>query len=313
MTGEYEVNVRNKYVEYTFKVNRKISLLTGASATGKTSLVDALRNDFSVVTSTVEVYAPLPKDVYSVLSSVHNSIIVLDEECSFLGSDAFSTAAKVTDNYLVLITRKNLEALPFSILSIFEFKERAKSAGALRPMYLNFAAQRYRDNKKTVLPSKVIVEDSNSGYEFFSKSLSCPVISAEGKSNVEKVLMAEVQRGTNGIAVIVDGAAFGSCVEGVMSIYKVFGRKLNIVVLAPESFEWLLLKFAYSRVKAVQDRLVEPWKFCDVSKYFSLERYFTSLLTQAGLNNVPKRYTKSELNPYFLRYSDSVLKYLGLK
>lgn len=29
MIGEYEVNVRNKDVEYTFKVNRKISLLTG--------------------------------------------------------------------------------------------------------------------------------------------------------------------------------------------------------------------------------------------------------------------------------------------
>lgn len=42
MTGEYEVNVRNKYVEYTFKVNRKISLLTGASATGKTSFLKYL-------------------------------------------------------------------------------------------------------------------------------------------------------------------------------------------------------------------------------------------------------------------------------
>lgn len=313
MIGEYEVNVRNKDVEYTFKVNRKISLLTGKSSTGKTSLVNALRNRFSIITSKVEVRAPLPEDVYLVLSSVHNSIIVLDEECTFLGSDAFSVAARATDNYLVLITRKSLESLPFSILSIFEFKEQTKSAGALRPMYLNFAAQRYMDSKRTTLPSKVIVEDTNSGYDFFSRSLSCSVISAEGKSNVEKVLMTEVRRGTDGIAVIVDGATFGSCVEGVMSICKVFRHKLNIVVLAPESFEWLLLKFAYSKVNAVQDRLLEPWKFCDVSKYFSLERYFTSLLTQAGLNNAPKQYTKSELNPYFLRYSDSVLKYLGLK
>lgn len=40
MTGEYEVNVRNKFVEYTFKVNIKIYLLTGASATGITSFFD---------------------------------------------------------------------------------------------------------------------------------------------------------------------------------------------------------------------------------------------------------------------------------
>lgn len=68
--------------------------------------------------------------------------------------------------------------------------------------------------KFPIEPEKIIVEDSNSGYEFFKN------ISAEK------------------ICIVADGAAIG---PEMNRLYKETLKKKNIHLYLPESFEWLIL------------------------------------------------------------------------
>ena len=70
---------------------------------------------------------------------------------------------------------------------------------------------------------------------FRQKGVNC--FSAGGKSNIIRQLeQSQNEEGT--ILVIVDGAAFGSEMKDISECIKTQG---NIVLYAPESFEWLLL------------------------------------------------------------------------
>lgn len=43
MTGSYDIVVKNSIVQFKFRVSRNITILRGDSATGKTTLVDMVR------------------------------------------------------------------------------------------------------------------------------------------------------------------------------------------------------------------------------------------------------------------------------
>ena len=82
-----------------------------------------------------------------------------------------------------------------------------------------------------------LVEDSNSGYEFFSaiaqeNSMRC--ISAKGKSNIFNFVSTNE---VDNMIIIADGAAFGSQIARVTNAI----RDKNITLYLPESFEWLVL------------------------------------------------------------------------
>ena len=43
MVGAYKISIRSKRVKYEFLVRRQITIISGNSATGKTTLVDMVR------------------------------------------------------------------------------------------------------------------------------------------------------------------------------------------------------------------------------------------------------------------------------
>ena len=144
-----------------------------------------------------------------------------------------------------------------------------------------------------IQPEYVITEDSNSGFDFFSslsaeKHINC--ISANGKSNIIKRLQEKKICGT--VLVIVDGAAFGSEMRDVS---KYLEAEKNIVLYAPESFEWLLLAsntIPHLNVSAI---LEQPENYIDSAKYISWERYFTDLLIDSTKDSPLWRYAKKKL------------------
>ena len=86
------------------------------------------------------------------------------------------------------------------------------------------------DTDKIENPDLVIVEDSNSGYQFFSDVFSqygITCISANGKSNIYSEL---VTREYSTALVIADGSAFGPETERVLSLKKA----RNIILYLPE-------------------------------------------------------------------------------
>ena len=143
----------------------------------------------------------------------------------------------------------------------------------------------------------MLVEDTNSGYEFFS-ALSADnqqtVISAEGNSGVFKKLL-ELDS-SESCLVIADGAAFGSEIDRVM---KLIQDADNVILYLPESFEWLILMSGLIDGTRIHEILDNTENHILSEKYFSWEQYFTALLIDETKDTYLS-YSKKRLNPVYL-------------
>ena len=150
-----------------------------------------------------------------------------------------------------------------------------------------------------ICPQYVITEDSNSGYEFFSElskesNISCTA--ANGKSNIIFNLQKMGEKDGTGL-IIVDGAAFGSEMRDISEYMKAEG---NIVLYAPESFEWLLLSTNMIPNIRVSQILEYPENHIDSREYVSWERFFTSVLVSQSQDNPLWAYSKKKLPDVYL-------------
>ena len=189
--------------------------------------------------------------------------------------------------------------LPYSAMEVYGIKNKAgnRYQGTKRlyssfyPLYAQTTAQPGR-------PDIVIVEDSHSGFEFFSavcKRYGIQCISANGKGRVyQAILDCSPQQE---LLVIADGAAFGPEMERVLSLSYV--RSLSIYL--PESFEWLILQSGVIRSETIQPILSSPSEYVESSQYFSWEQFFTDLLVTESHQMPYLRYQKSALNPDYLQ------------
>ena len=305
MIGSHEIVVQNRRVQYKFTLYRNITILQGDSATGKTTLIEMIAahqtaGDASGVTIKCDVSCVvLPiLNWQLILASTHNSIVFIDEGDSFIASNDFASAVKNSDNYFVIATRRALTALPYSTAEIYGIKNRAGSRyQGTKRIYSGFFPLYRIENTLPVKPNLVIVEDSNSGYEFFKQvcddhGLTC--VSAQGKSNIYKTVVACPS--DQNILVIADGAAFGSEINRITALMK---QRKNITVCLPESFEWLILKSGIIVSAHLHDILGHPSDYIESSKYFSWERFFTHLLTEQTQETY-LRYNKQHLNEVYL-------------
>lgn len=163
-----------------------------------------------------------------------------------------------------------------------------------------------KDYTKPVKPERVIVEDSNSGYEFFcglAKQNVYMVISAGGKSNIFSEILKNPNEKT---LIIADGAAFGSEMDRVM---KQVQRNKGIFLYLPESFEWLILRSGIIQATDLNTILEKPENFIESKKFFSWERFFSELLI-AVTNDTYLKYTKRKLNEVYL-HEDIADKIVG--
>jgi hypothetical protein len=213
------------------------------------------------------------------LEEIRDSIVFIDEGNLFITTDEFSTALKKSDNYYVIVTRESLPNLPYSVEEIYGIKNSGKY-GTLQQTYQEF----YRiygevtNYNIAFRPDVVVVEDSNAGYDFFesvAEDRNWVTVSAEGKSNIYKVLKRYDD--DKKVLVIADGAAFGSEMDRVM---KKVDSTLGKAVFLPESFEWLILKSEIINDKEVETILEEPSGFIESKDYMSWERFFTALLIE---------------------------------
>ncbi|MBP5362187.1 MAG: hypothetical protein J6Y71_04090 [Ruminococcus sp.] len=175
MIGEYEVIVKSLRLQYKFTISRNITILRGDSATGKTTLIDMI-NSYQQNGTSSGISISCKKNCTVLtgirwqenLRSIHDSIVFIDEGDKFALSEEFARAAQESDNYYVIATRASLSNLPYSIKEIYGIK--------------NISGNRYQGTKRLFSefyplcnvdvdliqkPDLVIVEDSNSGFQFF--------------------------------------------------------------------------------------------------------------------------------------------------
>lgn len=303
MKGSYHIIVQNNRLRYELNIRRNITIIRGDSATGKTALLNLLEQAATLGESSgIEVLCERPcrtlrgNDWNIVLPGLHDQILFLDEENRFVKSQEFAEAVKASSNYFVIVTREDLPNLPYSADEIYGIHVSGKYHDLRRTyneMYRIYSPELFSGK---VEPEKVVVEDSNSGYEFFRAvcaeyNISC--LSAGGKSKLKQTVSQNGEQ----ILIVADGAAIGSEMN---ELYQLMKTNPHLKCYLPESFEWLILKSGQVDGKAVQDILEHPEDFIDSQEYFSWERYFTALLVESTRDSY-LRYSKSKLNGAYLQ------------
>lgn len=322
MRGEHQVVVRNNRLQIKLLIRCNLTILQGNSATGKTTLLELIdQYDEMGEASGVVVNCDVPCKVLSGrswerdLADISDSIVFIDEDSTFMRSHEFAHAARNSNNYYVLVARESMAQLPYSVDEIYGLRNTGR-ASSKYPAYSRVYASTYRiygdDSFVGERPELVVVEDSNSGYEFFSalcekSGVACE--SAGGKSRIYDVVR---DCEAKSVLVIADGASFGPEMELVTSLR----RFKDVRLFLPESFEWLVLESGLIGGKEVRNMLRHPADYIESSEFFSWEQFFTSELIEATRGSY-LAYGKAQLNPCYLQQREraaieGVLPDLGL-
>ena len=269
MTGAYRVVVQNRKIKFDFEIRRNITILRGDSATGKTTLVEMIR-EYEELGPDSGIELQCEKDCVVLsgrqwekqLSDLSQSIVFIDEGNAFTASKEFAAAIQKTDNYYVLVTREGLETLPYSVTEIYGIRA-SKHFGDLKQTYNEFFRIYGKPmGLEKLKPVAIITEDSNSGFQFFQavcaeNGIFCE--SAGGKSNIFKMLS---DRAGENVLVVADGAAFGSQMERIMQLLAL---QPDSHIYLPESFEWLILRSGFNNAENCQSpqvgRHIQPVGF----------------------------------------------------
>lgn len=306
MKGSYHIIVANRYLKYEFDIRRNLTLIQGNSATGKTTLIDMIRESALEKKSGITISCKkrcrvLEGDLWKEqLQFIKDSILFIDEGSSFVETEEFATAVKNSNNYYVIVTRENLEMLPISVEEVYGIHSSGKY-GSLEPvyheMYHIYQTDQKRHNELPIKPQILLIEDSNAGYEFYAdisqkRKLGC--FSAEGKSNIFYWLINNLTDAE--VLVIADGAAFASQMNKILHLMENYE---NLHLYLPESFEQLLLKSAIQKDSEVEKILRNPCDYIESSEYFSWERFFTKFLIEKTQGTY-LQYQKNKLNSNYL-------------
>lgn len=303
MKGKYHIVVQNNRLRYEFDIKRNITIIRGDSATGKTTLINMLQSASSLGESSgIDVICEKQCRVLNgpdwqiILPNLHDQIIFLDEENQFIKTPEFAASVKSSDNYYVIVTREDLPTLPYSVDEIYGIHTSGKYHDLKRTYNEMYRIYTTNEFIGKVRPDTVIIEDSNSGYDFFKNvcaeaGINCN--SAQGKSNL-RIAMAEAE-GKN-ILAIADGAAIG---PEMNELYQFMKHTPLAKCYLPESFEWLILKSGLIDGRTIQIILEHPENYVDSEKFFSWERYFTALLIDYSQDSYLK-YNKRKLNEAYL-------------
>jgi hypothetical protein len=309
MKGTHRVVVSTKRLKYDFVIRRNITIIQGNSATGKTTLVDMIREAVNNP-SGASVDLICDKKCFVLdgtlwkeqLTAVSNSIVFIDEGNEFIKTIEFSKFIQNTDNYYVIVTRESLPTLPYSVEEIYGIKSSGKY-GKLEQKFNEFYRIYGSDiYKQSIHPDTVLTEDSNSGYQFFKSICDDTHIKCEslnGKSNIFQYLNSH---DNENILVIVDGAAFGSEMHRVTELIR---DKKGVAIYLPESFEWLVLLSGVVKNSMLNSILERPADYIESNEYFSWERFFTAILIDMTKDSY-LAYTKKKLNSVYL--TDTVKK-----
>ena len=298
MIGRYEIEIYNNRVHYFLDVKRNLTILQGNSATGKTELIRLISEyEENGASSGITVKCDVKCTVLTNvdwelrLAALQHSIIFIDETAGFIRSKEFAVMVRGSDNYFVIVTRDDLDQLPYSVDEIYGLKTDNSKYKEFRKVYNELYKLYYAKLNDCASPERVITEDTNSGQQCFSLIYPCQCEPAGGKSRIYDIVRNSAE---NHLLVIVDGAAFGSEMGKVSRYFEQTDR--NCTLYAPESFEWLLLKANIIDVPA--EVLEKTYLFADSCKYMSWEEFYTSYLIEHTENTI-YRYSKSSLgDPY---------------
>ena len=318
MKGRHRVVVKNRSLHYDFEIRRNITILQGASATGKTTLMSMIRQaanlgrDSGVEVTCDVAVLPLEGPAWKLLlRNTENTIFFSDEDSAFIHTEEFASELLHSDNYAVLITRENLYNLPYSAEEIYGIHSSGKYQNTRRTYQTLYRIYPAENASSAHNPDIVITEDSGAGFEFFrnvceERNKLC--LTAGGKSNLF-FRLKELEKEKKRITAAADGAAIGPEMDRLAKLVR---ENPEMSLYLPESFEWLILESGVVHGSRIREILNRPEDFIESREYGSWEQFFTKLLMKET-ENTRLQYQKKALNPAYLHEGNkrAVLKAAG--
>lgn len=157
MRGSYEITVSNVKVRYDFTIRRNITIIRGDSATGKTTLVEMIR-EYDESGEDSGIFLKCEKECRvlagrgwrTILDTMKETIVFIDEDNAFLPTNEFAEAVQKSDNYYVIVTREGLPNLPYSVEEIYGIRESGKYASLKQTYHELFHIYGKIDFKKPI-------------------------------------------------------------------------------------------------------------------------------------------------------------------
>lgn len=121
------IEIETKRLKYVLDIKGKYSVIQGDSGNGKTNMCRLLQQRL-VGDKTIKVRSDLPVvtiasfDNGSGLQNIQNSVVVLDENYKILREPDIATMLQESDNYFILISRKNLDFLPLCVENLYDMQ-----------------------------------------------------------------------------------------------------------------------------------------------------------------------------------------------
>ncbi len=141
MKGIHRIIVQNKRVKYDFELRRNLTVIRGDSATGKTTLIEMIREHANNgASSSIELISDKPCLILEgatwqgQLSVIKGSIVFIDEGNPFVLTNEFASSIQQTDNYYVIVSRESLPNLPYSVDEIYGIRMSGKY-GHIKQIY----------------------------------------------------------------------------------------------------------------------------------------------------------------------------------
>ena len=302
MKGKVKFSAKNVHIRFQFTLERNVTIITGNSGTGKTKLINMVRQyaelgrQSGVSLNCDKACIVLEgKNWESILEQTHDSVVFIEESTNFLRTHEFAKAVQGTDNYYVIVTREPLPQLPYSVDAICEIVKKGANP-KIDKVYKKISTGRVSDFPYDA----IIVEDSHSGYEFFYKAtenLPVQCISANGKSNLLNEI--KLHKGKR-LLLIADAAALGSEIRELEEYRRMSSDKIDFFL--PESFEWLILRSDLFMPRArINEILAEPVDYIESAEFFSWEKFFEYLLKEETKDSKDLKYDKKKLAKGYLK------------
>ena len=140
MKGIKKVKVSTRRIVYEFELKRRITILSGDSATGKSTLIDLIDDAVKSNNKTTRLECDCKCKVLShsdwelILRNTHETIVFIEEDFEPLKSDLFAEIVKNSSNYYVIALRDSIPSLAYSYKDIYEVHTSGKYH-ILRPRY----------------------------------------------------------------------------------------------------------------------------------------------------------------------------------
>lgn len=264
-------------LKYILDIDKRLTIIKGNSATGKSHLVrliDEYGKSGVVIKSPLELIHVNSKILNAFnLKKDKNLLYVFDEDDGISDKNVINFINDINNNVIIITRDISLPEINYGIDNVYEFRESNK---------FNILVRKYdkinKNNINTRELSKILTEDSGSGFDFYSNLNNFKVNSAYGNSNIINCI-------ENNQIIALDSLGIGPYIDNILNKIK----NLNSYVIYPKSFEWLLLESGiFSKTSEIS-----------IKNFKNEEDFYNKLLKQTMLY-YNKRYSKEKLNKWFL-------------